>query len=104
MSRMFDPPHPGLTLRDDILPALRLSVSQAADELRVDRTTLSRVINGRAAISPAMALRIEKWLGHERGGSAEVWLAQQHAYDLWQARAEAQRSGVLDSVQPAGQR
>ena len=104
MSRMFDPPHPGLTLRDDILPALRLSVSQAADELRVNRTTLSRVINGRAAISPSMALRIEKWLGHERGGGAEVWLAQQHAYDLWQARAEAQRSGVLDSVQPAGQR
>ena len=63
MRTMFNPPHPGLTLRDDILPALDLQVSEAAAQLRVDRTTLSKVLNGRAAISPAMALRIERWLG-----------------------------------------
>jgi Plasmid maintenance system antidote protein len=47
---------------------------------------LSRVLNGRAAISPEMALRLEGWLGVEHGGRADVWIAQQAAYDLWQAR------------------
>ena len=84
---MFNPPHPGLTLRDDILPAVNLQVGEAAAQLGVDRTTLSKVLNGRAAISPAMALRIERWLGRDHGGAAEVWLVQQAAYDLWQARA-----------------
>jgi len=60
---MFNPPHPGLTLKDDILPALNLQVGEAAAQLGVDRTTLSKVLNGRAAISPSMALRIERWLG-----------------------------------------
>jgi len=82
---MFNPPHPGLTLRDDVLPALRLGVTQAAEQLGVSRESLSRVINGRAAISPEMALRFEAWLGVARGGSARTWLAQQSAYDLWQA-------------------
>ena len=86
MSLMFNPPHPGLTLRDDVLPALNLQVGEAAAQLGVDRTTLSKVLNGRAAISPAMALRIERWLGRDNGGAAEVWLAKQAAYDLWQAR------------------
>jgi addiction module HigA family antidote len=49
---MFNPPHPGLTFRDDILPALNLQVSEAAAQLGVDRTTLSKVLNGRAGISP----------------------------------------------------
>ena len=52
MSAMFNPPHPGLTLRDDVLPALNLQVSEAAAQLGVDRTTLSKVLNGRAGISP----------------------------------------------------
>ena len=86
MNSMLNPPHPGLALRDDILPALHLQVGEAAAQLGIDRTTLSKVINGRAALSPAMALRIERWLGRDHGGAAEVWLAQQTAYDLWQAR------------------
>ncbi|WP_323072363.1 helix-turn-helix transcriptional regulator [Mycetohabitans endofungorum] len=57
MSRMFNPPHPGATLREDVLPALGLTVTQAAQQL-----------------------------GVERGGRADVWLAGQAAYDLWQAR------------------
>lgn len=85
MARMFNPPHPGLTLRDDVLPALGLNVTQAAEQLGVSRVALSRVLNGRAAISPEMALRIEAWLGKERGGDARVWLAEQSAYDMWQA-------------------
>jgi len=86
MAIMHNPPHPGLTLRDDVLPALGLSVTEAAQQLDVARVTLSRVLHGRAAISPEMALRIEAWLGVERGGEARLWLAEQSAYDLWQVR------------------
>ena len=98
MSSMFNPPHPGLTLRDDILPALNLKVGEAAAHLGVDRTTLSKVVNGRASISPSMALRIERWLGRDHGGAAEVWLAQQAAYDLWRARAAVKATKALSGV------
>lgn len=83
---MHNPPHPGETLREDILPALGLSVTEAAKQLGVARPTLSKVLNEKAAISPEMALRLEKWLGVENGGRADLWLAEQSAYDLWQAR------------------
>ena len=86
MARMFNPPHPGLTLRNDVLPALGLTVTQAAAQLDVSRVALSRVLNGRAAILPEMALRIEPWLGVARGGEARLWLAEQSAYDVWQAK------------------
>lgn len=86
MTHMHNPPHPGETLREDILPALSLSVTEAAKQLGVTRGTLSKVLNCRAGISPEMALRIESWLGIENGGSADLWIAQQAAYDLWQAR------------------
>ncbi|MGB9992697.1 HigA family addiction module antitoxin [Pseudoduganella rhizocola] len=99
MARMYNPPHPGLTLRDDVLPALGLSVTEAAQQLGVNRVTLSRVLNGHAAISPEMALRIEAWLGVERGGDARLWLAEQNAYDIWQA---AQRfADIAKQVQRA---
>lgn len=86
MSKLHNPPHPGETLREDILPALGLSVTEAANQLGVARPSLSRVLNGHAAISPEMALRIEKWLGVANGGRADLWLAEQAAYDLWHAR------------------
>ena len=88
MSRMHNPPHPGETLREDILPALGLNVTEAAEQLGVARPTLSRILNGHAAISPEMALRIEQWLGVENGGSANLWLEEQACYDLWQARTK----------------
>lgn len=96
MSIMFNPPHPGETLREDILPALGLSVTDAAAQLGVARTSLSRVLNGHAAISPEMALRIEKWLGVENGGRADLWMAEQASFDLWQAR-----SAFKAAVKPA---
>lgn len=86
MAHMHMPPHPGETLREDVLPALGLTVTQASEQLGVTRVTLSRVLNGSAAVSPEMALRIEKWLGPENGGSADLWLRLQAAYDLAQAR------------------
>lgn len=85
MARMFNPPHPGETLKEDILPALNLSVTEAARQLGVTRTALSRVLNGHAAISPEMARRIEAWLGNDRGGNAHLWLGMQMDYDLWVA-------------------
>ena len=87
MSQMFNPPHPGEALREDILPALGLSVTQAAKQLGVTRAALSRILHGHAGISPEMALRLEGWLGVENGGRADLWLAQQAAYDLWQVRS-----------------
>lgn len=86
MTRIHNPPHPGETLREDVLPALGLTVTEAAAQLGVTRPALSRVLNGRAAMSPEMALRLEGWLGVENGGKADLWVTQQAAYDLWQAR------------------
>lgn len=99
MNRMHNPPHPGLTLRDDVLPALGLGVTQAAEHLGVSRVALSRMLNGRAAISPDMALRLEAWLGVKRGGIARVWLAEQSAYDVWQA--EQRKNRVQTGKHPA---
>lgn len=102
ITRMHNPPHPGLTLKYDVLPALGLSVTEAAKQLGVTRPALSRVLNGRAAISATMALRLEQWLGVEHGGGADLWVLQQAAYDLWQARQagvkNVQRAQVLKAA------
>ena len=102
MMRIHNPPHPGATLRDDVLPALGLTVTEAAAQLGVTRAALSRVINGRAAISPEMALRLERWLGVNNGGRADLWISQQAGYDLWQARKagapKVKRSPALSST------
>ena len=86
MTTMFNPPHPAESLREDVLPALGLSVTEAARQLGVSRVTLSRLLNGKAAVTPEMALRIDAWLGKERGGDAALWLRMQADYDLWQAQ------------------
>ena len=79
MSRMHNPPHPGEVLKDSVLA--ELSVTEFAQRLGVSRVALSRVVNGRAAVSAEMAIRFAAALG----GSAESWLRMQAAYDLWQA-------------------
>lgn len=98
MSTMHNPPHPGETLRDDVLPALGLTVTDAAGALGVTRAALSRVLNARAGISPEMALRLERWLGVEHGGRAGVWLGMQAAYDLWQTQKVAK--ATLNKIKP----
>jgi len=82
MGKMFSPPHPGETLKEDVLPALGLTVTQAAAELGINRVTLSRVLNGKSGVSIDLALRLEAWLD---GPTAESWLKGQLAFDLWQA-------------------
>lgn len=82
---MKEPPHPGLSVREDCLEALGLSVVAGAKVLGVTRQALNNLVNGKAGISPEMAIRLDKAFG----GSAEAWLALQAAYDLTQARKTA---------------
>jgi len=84
--RMFNPPHPGETLREDVLPALNLSIAAFARHLGYGREHLSRVLHGRAPIRPDLALRLE------RAGisSARLWLEVQADYDLWQSEQREQ--------------
>src|SRR5450631_1716532 len=81
---MNNPPHPGHSIKDACLDPLGLTVTEGAKVLGVARHTLSRVINGRAGISPEMAIRLEKagW------SNADQWLRVQTAYDLAQARRD----------------
>ena len=85
---MYDPPHPGETVREDCLKALGLSVTAAAKGLGVTRKTLSSILNGRSGITAEMALRLAQAVG----STPEHWLQMQLAYDLWQAK---HRVGIL---------
>ena len=87
---MKNPPHPGRSIRENCLDPLGLSVTEAARVLDVARHTLSRVLNGHAAVSPEMAIRLEKagW------SSAEFWLRRQTSYNLAQARMSEDRIKV----------
>ncbi|MCY3930390.1 MAG: HigA family addiction module antitoxin [Acidobacteria bacterium] len=87
---MINPPHPGHSIRENCLAPLGLNVTDAAQVLGVARHTLSRVLNGHAAISPEMAIRLEKagW------SNAEFWLRRQATWDLVQARKREDRIRV----------
>ena len=82
MTAMVNPPHPGETVRFECIEAAGLTVTEAARQLGCSRPTLSRVLNARAAISPEMALALER-LGWS---SADFWMRRQAAYDLARAR------------------
>jgi antitoxin HigA-1 len=79
---MNNPPYPGQSIKYDCLDPLGLSVTEGAKVLGVTRQALSNVINGKSGISAEMAIRLSKAFG----GSAEVWLRMQTAYDLAQAK------------------
>ncbi len=78
---MSNPPHPGETIRLEWIDASGLSVTEAARRLGCSRSTLSRVLHGRASISPDMATALER----QGWSNAEMWLRLQGAYDLTQA-------------------
>jgi len=78
---MHNPPHPGEIIRELCLEPLGLSVTEAAKALGVSRKTLSAILNGRANISPEMAVR----LSIAFDTSAESWMNQQVQFDLWNA-------------------
>jgi addiction module HigA family antidote len=80
--RMMNPPHPGEILREDCIKALGLTVTEAAKALGVSRKTLSEIVNGKASITPDVAVRLTRAF---RGPSADTWLRLQAQYDLRQA-------------------
>jgi addiction module HigA family antidote len=82
---MKEPPHPGLSVRFDCLEPLGITVTEGAKALGVTRQALNNIVNGKAGISPEMAIRLDKAFG----GTAEGWLALQSAYDLAQAMKKA---------------
>jgi len=88
--QMFEPPHPGEIIKELCLEPLGLTVTRAAEALGVSRKTLSAILNGRAGISPEMAIR----LSIAFDTSAESWLNQQTQYDLWLARQNHQKFKV----------
>ena len=79
--KMYNPPHPGEVLKELCIEPLNLTITEVAEALGVSRKTLSAILNGRAGISPEMAIRLSKAFDT----SAESWLNQQMQYDLWQA-------------------
>lgn len=78
---MKNPPHPGELLREDVIAELGLSITEAARRLGMSRVAFSRVVNGKAGISPDLAIRLEG----AGVGTARGWLAMQSNYDLAQA-------------------
>lgn len=78
------PSHPGVLLREDALPARRLTVKAAAEKLGVSRQTLHAILSERSSVTPEMAVR----LGKLCGGGPDIWLRMQIAHDLWQAKRD----------------
>lgn len=78
------PHHPGADLREDILPALGISVTKAAEMMGVSRQTLHAILAERQSITPEMALRIGKFCGNGPG----FWLRLQMQHDLWKTERE----------------
>jgi addiction module HigA family antidote len=87
---MKNPPHPGDLIRSEIIEALGLSISKAASLLKVRRATLSDLLNGKSALTPEMALRIEKAFGPEM----DHLLRMQVAYDVARMRRQSDRINV----------
>jgi len=87
---MKNPPHPGLSVRHDCIESLGLTITEAARALGVTRQALNNLVNCKAAISPEMAIRLDKAFG----GGADTWLRLQAAYDLAQAEKHASKIKV----------
>ncbi len=83
---MHNPPHPGEILKEDVIAALGLSVTEAAERLAISRVAFSRVLNCKAGISPDLAVRLEQ----AGVSTAQAWMAMQANYDLWQAMQHKQ--------------
>jgi antitoxin HigA-1 len=96
--QMYNPPHPGEIIKELCLEPLGLTVTRAAEALGISRKTLSAILNGRAGISPEMAIRLSMAFDT----SAESWLNQQAQYDLWLAR-QNQRALKIEKLFTAQQ-
>ena len=88
------PTHPGALLREDVLPALGFSQAKLAELIGVSRLTVSQLLHEHRALSPDMALRLEKLTGT----SAESWAKMQQAVDLWEARQQPERFQAIQRL------
>ena len=91
------PTHPGAVLREDVLPGLDLTQGKLSELLGVSRLTVSQLIHEHRALSPDMAVRLEKLFGT----SAQSWLRMQEAVDLWEARQQPERFAAIKRLPPA---
>ena len=92
--RTRPPTHPGSILKNLYLKPLNLNVVQAAEALGVSRKTLSKIVNGRGAITPDMALRLSQAFNT----SPELWLGLQQTHDLWHATHDSQAWKAVHSI------
>lgn len=81
-ARRRAPSHPGALLREVVLPAMRVSISQAARDMKVSRQQLHKILAAERSVTAEMAARLGKYCGN----GPELWLNMQTAYDLWQAK------------------
>ncbi len=93
---MAYPPHVGEILKEEFLEPYNLSISKFAHLIGVDRAYMSKIINGNAGVSPAMALRLSKAFGV----SVDLWLNLQKAYDLFDAEQKTDLSKVQIIINP----
>ena len=91
MKQKLPPPHPGSYLLEDVIKEMDLTVTAAAAKMDVSRKQLSEVVNGIAAITPEMAVRIEKAFGVD----AQLWLDLQARFDV----RKVENSGKVDHIQ-----
>ena len=91
------PTHPGTIIKEDYLSPLAITIQDMGATLGVSRKTLSKIINGRGAISPDMALRLSRAFDT----SPELWLNLQRNYDLWHAAHKSQSWKLVKPVLPA---
>jgi addiction module HigA family antidote len=91
------PTHPGAILREDVLPGLDMTQGKMSELLGVSRLTVSQLLHEHRALSPDMAMRLEKLLGT----SAESWLRMQEAVDLWEARQQPERFATIKRLPAA---
>lgn len=89
---LHNPTPSGSILKEDVLPALGLQVQDAAHQLGVTRVQFSRFINGRARVTPDLAIRLSKWIPTP---TASMWLQMQAEYDLWQASHSGKKFNVI---------
>ena len=87
---MHHPPHPGEFIDAIYLKPHGITGRELALKLDVSPSTLNRILTGKSAVSPEMALRLAKCLGR----SPESWLTMQMNYDLWVTKRQAKLSGV----------
>lgn len=80
------PSHPGIIIKQDYLLPLAITIKDMAATIGVSRKTLSKIINGRGAITPDMALRLSRALDT----TPDLWLNLQKNFDLWQAETKSQ--------------